>query len=98
MTTKNNWNFWENVASVILGNRFIILLIVLSITFFHSTQWQYIKFTFTEANLLPDNHPDNIKYENFKKQFGEEGNLLLISVNDSTIFSPKKFNSWNLFS
>ena len=91
MRIKNNWNFWENIASVILGNRLIILLIVLSITFFHSTQWQHIKFTFTEANLLPDNHPDNIKYENFKKQFGEEGNLLLISVNDSTIFSPEKF-------
>ena len=98
MRIKNNWNFWKNIASVILGNRFIILLIFLSITFFHSTQWQFIKFTFTEANLLPDNDPDNIKYENFKKQFGEEGNLLLISVNDSTIFSPNKFNSWNLFS
>ncbi len=98
MKIKKNWNLWKNVAGVILGNRFIILLTIISITIYFSTQWQFIKFTFTEANLLPDNHPDNIEYENFKKQFGEEGNLLLISVKDSSIFSPKKFNSWNLLS
>ena len=98
MKIKKNWNLWKNVASVVLGNRFIILLTIISITFYFSSQWQFIKFTFTEANLLPDNHPDNIEYENFKKQFGEEGNLLLISVKDSSIFSPKKFNSWNLLS
>ena len=98
MKIKNNWNLWGNVARGILGNRVLLLLTIASITFFYSTQWQYIKFTFTEANLLPDNHPDNIKYENFKKQFGEEGNLLLISAKDSSIFDPDKFKSWNLFS
>ena len=98
MKIKKNWNLWKNVARVVLGNRFIILLSIISITFYFSTQWQFIKFTFTEANLLPDNHPDNIEYENFKKQFGEEGNLLLISVKDSSIFNRKKFNSWNLLS
>ena len=98
MKIKKNWNLWKNLAKVILSNRFLILLTIISITFCFSTQWQHIKFTFTEANLLPDNHPDNIEYENFKKQFGEEGNLLLISVKDSSIFSEKKFNSWNLFS
>ena len=62
MKIKDNWNLWGNVARGILGNRVLLLLTIASITFFYSTQWQYIKFTFTEANLLPDNHPDNIKY------------------------------------
>ena len=98
MKSKNDWSFWTSLARIILKNRVLILFLVFLITFFLSTQWQYMKFTFTEANLLPDNHPDNIEYNNFKKQFGEEGNLLLISVKDSTIFNTIKFNSWNNFS
>ena len=34
-----------------------------------------MRFTYTEANLLPDDHEVNITYNNFLKIFGEEGNL-----------------------
>lgn len=52
----------------------------------------------TEANLLPDDHEANISYNNFLKIFGEEGNLIVLGVKDSSLFSVKKLNAWNRLS
>ena len=95
MKNKNNSNFWGSIARLILRNRILILLGVVLVTFFWISQWQFIRFTFSEANLLPDNHIDNIKYDGFIKQFGDEGNVLLIASKDSAIFNKKKFEAWN---
>ena len=65
-------NFWGLVARLILRNRILILLGIISLTLFWSLQWKNMRFTFTEANLLPDNHPENILYKSFTKTFGEE--------------------------
>ena len=83
--------FWSAVARFILRNRTFLLLLVLGITIFMGMQWNNMRFTFTEANLLPDDHPINIEYNKFLSQFGEEGNLIIIGVKDSTFFTPTKF-------
>lgn len=44
---------------------------------------------------MPKDHKVNIQYDQFLKHFGEEGNVIVIGVKDSTIFTPKKFNNWN---
>ena len=61
-------------------------------------QWKHMRFTYTEANLLPDNHEINVEYNKFLSKFGEEGNLIVIGVKDSTLFTPKNFNAWNQLS
>lgn len=63
-------------------------------TFFWATQWKYMQFTFTEANLLPDNHPENILYNSFTETFGDEGNVIVIALKDSLFFTPDKRNAW----
>lgn len=57
-----------------------------------------MRFTFTEANLLPDHHPVNVEYNKFLDTFGEEGNLIVIAVKDSNLFTPENFNEWNKLS
>ena len=54
-----------------------------------------MKFSYTEANLLPENHKANLEYNKFLEIFGEEGNLVILGVKDPTIFNPEKFNAWN---
>ena len=90
--------FWEGVASIILRNRIIILVIILGITVFLGMQWNNMRFTYTEANLLPDDHEINLEYNDFLDKFGEEGNLIVIGVKDSTLFSVDKLNAWNKLS
>jgi hypothetical protein len=54
-----------------------------------------MRFSYTEANLLPEDHEVNIQYNKFLDIFGEEGNLILLAIKDSTVFTPAKFNAWN---
>jgi hypothetical protein len=88
-------NFWTKVAGLILRNRYVVLLIIAAFTAFLATQMKYMRFSYTEANLLPENHEANIQYNKFLDIFGEEGNLVILAVKDSTLFTPKKFNAWN---
>jgi predicted RND superfamily exporter protein len=94
MKKKRKSSFWNLVARLILRNRILILIGLIILTGFWSTQWKYMQFTFTEANLLPDNHPENIQYQEFTKTFGDEGNLIVIAVQDPHFFTPKKRNAW----
>ena len=87
--------FWEKISGIILKNRILIILSLLIVTYFFTTHWDNIRFTYTEANLLPATHPENIKYKSFTDKFGEEGNLIVISVKDSTLFTIEKLNAWN---
>lgn len=86
--------FWEVIARIILRNRLFILSILLLFTIFMGMQWKNMRFSHTEANLLPDNHEVNQEYNAFLDKFGDEGNLIIIGVKDSTFFTPKVFKSW----
>ena len=61
---------------------------------FQKIQWKNLKFSYSEANLMPYDHPFNIAYDNFIDVFGEEGNLLIIAVKDSSLFEKNNFNAW----
>ena len=98
MKKKGNWNFWEGVARLILRNRFKLLLLLLAVTMFWVTQWKHMRFTFTEANLLPDKHSENIRYNEFLELFGEEGNVLVLAVQDPELFSEGRLEAWNQLS
>ena len=89
-----NTRFWESVARLILRNRIVFLLAILGTTFLLSTQWSNIRFSFTEANLLPDNHPFNTFYQEFLDRFSEEGNLIVLAVQDEAFFEPEKLAAW----
>ena len=87
--------FWEVIARLILRNKIFILIAIGLATVFFSLQWKHMRFTFTEANLLPDDHEVNLIYNNFLDVFGEEGNLIVFGVKDSSLFTVKKLNAWN---
>ena len=89
-----NTNFWDFIASKILRNRIGLLVTVALFTLFMASQWKHIKFTTTEANLLPASEKANLEYNSFLEKFGEEGNLIVIGIQDRLIFTPKIYDSW----
>ena len=91
-------NFWQVVSRFILTQRIPILLVILAITVFLGSKIGDIKFSHTEANLLPEDHPENIKYNDFVKIFGDEGNLIILAIQDPAFFTVENFNKWNNFS
>ena len=95
MKNKQKWNFWEFISKLILKNRIIFILLIITSTIFLASHWKNVQFTFTEANLLPIDHPENIKYSSFKNYFGEEGNIISIGLKDSDFFNKKNQKLWN---
>ena len=91
---RKKQNFWGTVANLILRNRFLIIGGIVMVTLFFGTQWKHMRFTFTEANLLPSTHPENIQYDTFVETFGEEGNLMVIALKEEQFFEPQTFEKW----
>lgn len=95
MKKKNLNKFWLNFAQLVLNNKLAIALFLILTTIGLISQWKNIGFSFTEANLLPDNHEINVEYRKFLDKFGEEGVVIVMATEDSTIYNPKKFNAWS---
>lgn len=91
-------NFWDVTARLILRNKIGILIGIGIITFLFAQKWDNMRLAYSEANMLPDDHEVNITYNNFLKIFGEEGNLIILGVKDSTLFTVEKLNAWNTLS
>ena len=87
--------FWEIVARIILRNRVGFLLGVVLLTVVFALQWKNVRFTKTEANLIPANDKVNVDYNKFLQNFGEEGNLIVIATKDKKLFTPKVFSAWS---
>lgn len=96
--SKFTKGFWEKTANIILRNRILILVLIAAFTVFLGLQWENMRFSNSQANLLPDDHPVNIEYQDFLKTFGEEGNAIVFGIRDSSLFTPSKLNRWNKFS
>lgn len=86
--------FWELIARIILRSRIVILGCIILITILLAFQWKNIRFTQTEANLIPADDKVNVDYNKFLDHFGEEGNLIVIATKDNQLFSPKVYKAW----
>tara|TARA_R110002073_G_scaffold56835_6_gene144393 strand:- start:22279 stop:24672 length:2394 start_codon:yes stop_codon:yes gene_type:complete len=98
MTKLFSVGFWEAIARLILRNRIGIILVVAAATYLFGLQWDKMRFTYTEANLLPDDHSVNLEYNSFLETFGEEGNLIVLGIKDTSLFTVKNLNAWNKLS
>lgn len=95
MKKKTKVGFWEIIARIVLRNKIAIITGIAIFTIFLAFQWKNIHFTYTEANLLPDDHQVNLEYNQFLNEFGEEGNVIVIGTNDNRLFTPVIFKAWS---
>ncbi len=98
MAIKFTQGFWAKTARIILRNRITILVLIAAATVFFAFQWDKMRFSNTQAVLLPNDHPVIIEYHAFLKQFGEEGNTVVFAIKDTALQNPVNFNRWNKFS
>ncbi|PIV58357.1 MAG: patched family protein [Bacteroidetes bacterium CG02_land_8_20_14_3_00_31_25] len=83
---------WGAIAKIILRNRIVILLILLAITIFMGWQASKIELSYQFAKPLPQDDQAMLDYNSFKKMFGEDGNVMVIGLQDSNLFELSKFN------
>ncbi|MCK5847308.1 MAG: MMPL family transporter [Bacteroidales bacterium] len=85
---------WKNVISLILRQRVTVLIIIGLSTIFMAYQATQIKMSYEMAQMLPDSDTTVIRYNNFKKIFGQDGSVLYLGIKDSLIGDIDHFNMW----
>jgi len=85
---------WKNVISLILRQRIAVLIIIGLSTLFMAYQATQIKMSYEMAQMLPDSDTTVVRYNNFKKIFGQDGSVLYLGIKDSLISNIDNFNKW----
>jgi hypothetical protein len=85
---------WNLVARSVLRYRIPLLIALTAFTgvmFYHA---RLVKMTYNNPAVIPANNPKYMRYMDFKKQFGEDGNVMVIGVQSDKLFTRDFFNSW----
>ena len=53
-----------------------------------------MELSYEFAKILPDDDSTFIAYQKFKKQFGEDGSVMVIGFADKDLFKYEKFKDW----
>jgi len=85
---------WFKVSGIILRNKILLLGILLVITGFLGYHAQKVEMSYEYASLLPSKDPAYKDYQQFVEKFGEEGNLIIIGIQDSDFFKLQHFQEW----
>ena len=81
----------RRLSNFIINNRNIFLVLILSYTLFMGYMSQFVKFNYDFSQTVPDTDEDMMYYNDFKKTFGEDGNVFAVGLKDSSIFNIEKF-------
>ncbi len=89
---------WVKLSHIIIKNRLLLLLILGAITVFMGYKARTVTMSYELAKVVPMKDPDMIKFMEFKALFGEDGNILAISMKDSAIFKSENFKKFKYLS
>jgi len=85
---------WSFIVRIILRNRIAILIILGLITAYMGYNAYHLQLSYEFAKVLPRKDSTNIQYQNFRDLFGEDGNILIIGIDDSTITDLDNYTEW----
>lgn len=85
---------WKYFAGLLLRHKLAFTLALLAITGFMAFETSKIELSYDFAKILPDDDSSYVAYMKFKKQFGEDGNVMVIGFEDKDLFRLNKINDW----
>ncbi len=89
---------WKRLAEFILKYRVILLITLLGLTAFMAFEAKKLQLSYEFANAIPTDHPKFKAYQEFRKKFGEDGNLMVIGIQTNKIFEKDFFNDYKTLS
>lgn len=85
---------WKLIASSILRYRIVWLSLVVVITAFMGYHARDLEPSYEFASLLPEDNNTHISYQQFKKVFGQDGNIMVMGIEDQSLNSLDHFSAW----
>jgi len=85
---------WTTLVRIILRNRPAILTGIAILTLFMGWKAASVKMSYDLARMLPPSDTAFKEYDQFKKLFGEDGNVMVVGVINPNMFRIDEFNAW----
>lgn len=85
---------WQVISRIILRNRVIFLAAWILLTAFMVFKTLQVQLSYDLNKSIPDKAQANLDYDAFKKEFGDEGNLIVIAVQTDRFFDLAYFRQW----
>lgn len=79
------------MGQTVLQYRVVLLSLLLAATLFMAWQASKVQLSYEFSKSIPTDNPKYKTYQAFKKQFGEDGNLLVIGVQQKAFFDSAFF-------
>src|SRR5258708_3104271 len=83
---------WDKIASFIIRFRLLLIVIICLVTVVMGYYATKVEMSYDLARTVPADDPEMIFLQQFKKEFGEDANVIVIGLQDSAIFSLQNFN------
>ncbi len=85
---------WESLAQLVLKFRSLLLVFLLAVTAFMAYHASRVKLSYDFNTSIPTDNPKYVANLNFRKQFGDDGNLLVVGVQTDKLFEKNIFSGY----
>lgn len=85
---------WESIARLVLKFRLFLLFALLAATGYMAFRASRVKLSYDFNSAIPTDNPKYKAYQDFRKLFGEDGNLLVIGVQTDKLFELPVFTNY----
>jgi predicted RND superfamily exporter protein len=83
---------WRNLALFVIKNRRLLIGLLTVITVFMAWEARKVQMTYDFAQVVSPTDPDMVYFQRFKQKFGEDGNVLVLGMQDSSVYRLGNFN------
>ena len=88
---------WHRLAAFIIKYRIALLFLLLAATAFMGYHARKVELSYEFTSAIPTNNPKYQQYQDFRRQFGEDGNMMVIGVQTDQFFTQHFFNDYIAF-
>jgi uncharacterized protein len=85
---------WRRIGQFILKYRLLLLVILVVVTAFMGYMASKVQLSYDFSRAIPIDNPKYKAYQEFKKKFGEDGNLLVLGIQTDKLFTEGVFNKY----
>jgi predicted RND superfamily exporter protein len=85
---------WHRIAAFVIKFRVALLIILLAITAFMGYQATKVELSYDSTGAIPIDNPKYIEYQQFRRQFGQDGTMMVVGVQTDHFFEPSFFNAY----
>jgi predicted RND superfamily exporter protein len=86
---------WGSLARFILKNRWLLLILLLATTIFMGYHASKVQLSYEFTRAIPTDNPKYTEYQEFRKKFGEDGNLMVVGIQTDKFFEADFFNDYS---